>query len=134
MVARKDGKPKQRHAPAVWALVREAYCHGASWRECEAEFGVTEAALRARAARHGWTKRATWGEAEAALDGNPGTPASADPADPLRIAERTLRRADLALSLGRSAEAQSIVKAGTSVGEFAELVKLLRAREGGSPP
>ena len=42
----------------TWTLIRERYLAGESAPRLAAVFDVTEAAIRARAGRQGWTKRA----------------------------------------------------------------------------
>jgi len=45
-------------SPETWSLIRGAYLSGLSARTVAGRFGVSEGALRKRAAREGWTKRA----------------------------------------------------------------------------
>ena len=45
-------------SPDCWSLIRGAYLSGLSARAVAGRFGVSEGALRKRAAREGWTKRA----------------------------------------------------------------------------
>lgn len=45
-------------SPDCWSLIRGAYLSGLSARTVAGRFGVSEGALRKRAAREGWTKRA----------------------------------------------------------------------------
>ncbi|WP_332660524.1 hypothetical protein [Brevundimonas sp.] len=45
-------------SPDTWSLIRGAYLSGLSARTVAGRFGVSESALRKRAAREGWTKRA----------------------------------------------------------------------------
>lgn len=45
-------------SPDTWSLIRGAYLSGLSARTVAGRFGVSEGALRKRAAREGWTKRA----------------------------------------------------------------------------
>lgn len=49
---------------------------------------------------------------------------------PLAIAESALAEAERALAEGRANDAVALAKAGGAVGELAELVKLLRERDG----
>jgi hypothetical protein len=54
-------KPKTTYvaaSPQTWELVRAAYLSGLSAPTAAARFGVSVTALRKRAAREGWTKRA----------------------------------------------------------------------------
>lgn len=54
-------KPKTTYVtacPATWELIRAAYLAGQSAPTAAARFGVSVGALRKRAAREGWTKRA----------------------------------------------------------------------------
>jgi hypothetical protein len=54
-------KPKTRYvtaSPATWELIRAAYLAGQSAPTAAARFGVSVGALRKRAEREGWTKRA----------------------------------------------------------------------------
>lgn len=45
-------------SPETWSLIRGAYLSGLSARTVAGRFGISEGALRKRAAREGWTKRA----------------------------------------------------------------------------
>jgi hypothetical protein len=45
-------------SPDTWSLIRGAYLSGLSARTVAGRFGVSEGAMRKRAAREGWTKRA----------------------------------------------------------------------------
>lgn len=78
-----DGPPPRRRlprtryvsaSPETWSLIRGAYLSGLSAPTVAARFGVSVTALRKRAAREGWTKRAY---AAAAM---PGTGPVRDPA------------------------------------------------------
>lgn len=112
-----------RAPPETWAMVKAAYVGGKSAPQCAEEFGVEVAALRARALREGWTKKAAWSRAQAELA------AAAEPldaGDPIVIADAALNRALEALHRGHAAEAQALIKAGNAVGEFAEFVKALK--------
>lgn len=54
-------KPKTTYvtaSPATWELIRAAYLSGLSAPTAAARFGVSVGALRKRAQREGWTKRA----------------------------------------------------------------------------
>ena len=54
-------KPKTTYvaaSPQTWELIRAAYLSGLSAPTAAARFGVSVTALRKRAAREGWTKRA----------------------------------------------------------------------------
>jgi len=62
-----DGPPPRRRlprtryvsaSPETWSLIRGAYLSGLSAPTVAARFGVSVTALRKRAAREGWTKRA----------------------------------------------------------------------------
>lgn len=62
-----DGPPPRRRlprtryvsaSPETWSLIRGAYLSGLSGPTVAARFGVSVTALRKRAAREGWTKRA----------------------------------------------------------------------------
>ena len=58
---RPDTRPETRYvtvSPDCWSLIRGAYLSGLSARTVAGRFGVSEGALRKRAAREGWTKRA----------------------------------------------------------------------------
>jgi len=53
--------PESRYvtvSPDGWSLIRGAYLSGLTARAVAGRFGVSEGALRKRAAREGWTKRA----------------------------------------------------------------------------
>jgi len=61
MLAGMKAKPKTTYVtacPATWELIRAAYLSGLSAPTAAARFGVSVGALRKRAAREGWTKRA----------------------------------------------------------------------------
>jgi hypothetical protein len=45
-------------SPDTWSLIRGAYLSGLSAQTVAGRFGVSEGAMRKRAAREGWTKRA----------------------------------------------------------------------------
>lgn len=45
-------------SPDTWSLIRGSYLSGLSARTVAGRFGISEGALRKRAAREGWTKRA----------------------------------------------------------------------------
>lgn len=114
----------------TWAEVRACYLSGWTAKACAERFGVTEHALRRRATREGWSKKA---HAEARRAGGEdaageGTATRGGPlADhPVAIAETALRTAVEALAQGRAADAQALIKAGNAVGEFAEFVRELR--------
>ena len=56
-----DTRPESRYvsvSPDCWSLIRGAYLSGLSARTVAGRFGISEGALRKRAAREGWTKRA----------------------------------------------------------------------------
>ena len=57
-----DTRPHRRNyrirCDRVWALVQQRYLSGQSARRVAESLGVTEAAIRKRAQREGWTKRA----------------------------------------------------------------------------
>lgn len=55
---KKTRGPYLYHSDAVWALIRERYLEGQSARALAEAFAATEWAIRARANREGWTKRA----------------------------------------------------------------------------
>lgn len=87
-------------SPATWELIRAAYLSGLSAPTAAARFGVSVGALRKRAQREGWTKRAfvaggpcaaTTGEAAPAPE--PGA-ASDLPPHLAALAERMLRPVD----------------------------------------
>lgn len=144
---------RRRHGPKVWAAVRKAYLRNMTARECHETFGVSVSALRDRARREGWTKTKLWAAEAAELrtgehveaelagcdhepgerDREPSTGPELDASDPVVIADAALNRALEALDRGRAAEAQSLIKAGNAVGEFAEFVKALK-REREAPP
>lgn len=119
------------HTPEVWRQARAAYLEGADARAIEERFGIRENALRRRARLEVWTRRGFFGEHVARtpeLSAGDLTPAAPpDPADPVGIAEATLREALRALANGRPGEAAALIKAGDAVGEFADFVAKKRA-------
>src|SRR5690606_39366093 len=58
---RPNTRPNTRYvsaSPETWSLIRGAYLSGLSAPTVAARFGVSETAIRKRAGREGWTKRA----------------------------------------------------------------------------
>ena len=119
--------------PRTWMLARELYLSGLTAGEVSQRLGVTVHAIRARIFREGWTKTAhadariaptldalaaasepaTGGGAHAAEP----EPAAA-PLAPEALAQVVGRRAALALSQGRPAEAAALARAGEQVLAF----------------
>jgi hypothetical protein len=114
-----------RAGPRAWALMREAYLSGLSAPTVAARFGVSEAALRKRARREGWTKTAAAGTRP--LTVGPPLPHHRDPAGgedrvvaayaiprtihPERLARESLARAAAALRAGEGLEAMRLARA-----------------------
>lgn len=118
--------------PETWELARSAYLSGLSGSVVARRFGITEHALRKRAARHGWTKQA-YTRARAAPDAaGPGAPAVPRPEIAVTspaLAAAALRRAGEALIDGRPYEAQAYVKAAEAVARLEPLLPEIEDQE-----
>jgi len=129
-------------SPQTWELIRAAYLSGLSAPTAAARFGVSVTALRKRAAREGWTKRA-YARAcappavrahEAAAVAAPQTSPPDDIAlrveaivarqmvplfeEPTVMARRALGQAQRSISEGRGLEAVRLVKAARELHEL----------------
>ncbi len=112
-------KPKTTYVtacPATWELIRAAYLSGLSAPTAAARFGVSVGALRKRAQREGWTKRAyVAGGAGVALSRpGPGTVArAAGEGPPLHAGDLPPHLADAGERMQRpvSYEAPSVARA-----------------------
>jgi len=136
-------KPTTRYvaaSPQTWELIRAAYLSGLSAPTVAARFGVSVTALRKRAARQGWTKRDF---AAAQAPGGPPAPlaptATAPTHDialrveavaarqmvplweePEAMARRALGHATRAISEGRGADAERLVRAARQLRELSD--------------
>lgn len=92
-----------------WALAREDYLSGMSAQAVCERHGMGVAGLRGRAHREGWTK-AAHAAANAPALAPPASDASGPPLTQEGIARSALARASAALTAGRPAEAEAIVR------------------------
>lgn len=108
--------PRRRKAyvylgPRTWATIRRRYLEGESARALAEEFGCSQAAIRKRINREGWSKRAAALAADAlepaAVEvGAVGHPAeTASDLDPRAAARRALEEATRLLLRGQTARA-----------------------------
>ena len=88
--------------------------------------GISTTSVWRHAAEAGFRKRGDEGDG---VTETPETEVASDPlsGDPLVIAMAALARAEQALMAGKSVDAQSHIKAGLAVGDFAEVVMEMRA-------
>lgn len=130
----KPSSSYHRASSRTWALIRAAYLSGLSAPALAARFGVSEGAVRKRAGREGWTKRAYAQALDAsgvgaAVGAGPAAfarPAPAPSSDawgrlaaalpppsvsPEALARRSLNEAALALGEGRLDDARKILSA-----------------------
>jgi len=140
-------KPRTTYVAAssqTWELIRAAYLSGLSAPTAAARFGVSVTALRKRAAREGWTKRA-YARAQAPLPTHASAHALAPPAahnaparddialrveavvarqmvplfeEPTVMARRALGQAQRSISEGRGLEAARMVRAARELHEL----------------
>lgn len=125
-------KPKTTYvaaSPQTWELIQAAYLSGLSAPTVAARFGVSVTALRKRAAREGWTKRAYATAQAPAAEAPPQAHAPAAVPieltveavaarqmiplfeEPTVMARRALGQAQRAIAEGRGLEAARLVKA-----------------------
>lgn len=120
MTQTRPRKPRVYLGPNTWALIRRRYLAGETAPALAAVFGCTEAAIRKRASREGWTKRSlalaldveapAEATTEAATEPAP-TPESLAPAAAARRALDQAVRWLLAGQTGRAAEAARVAEA-----------------------
>lgn len=123
------------HGPEVWARVKAGYMARLSCAECERRFGPLANTIRARARREDWKT-----EREPHLITGLEPPAEAahlrpaNPPDAVQIAQAALNSAVRALEAGRPSEAVALIKAGETVGQFADVVQRLAERRAPASP
>lgn len=128
-------------SPQTWELIRAAYLSGLSAPTAAARFGVSVTALRKRAAREGWTKRA-FASAQAPALGPAHAAASAIARDgiaqrveavvnrqmvplyeePEVLARMALGHATRAISEGRGLDAGRLVRAARELRELDQVL------------
>src|SRR3712207_6691490 len=101
----------------VWEAVREAYLSGISAKECAQRFDVTEAAIAWRARNHHWRKRDLTQISPHFSASMPGQAQESGPppADPQEAARTAFDAAAQAMTEGRLAEAQALVRLAQSL-------------------
>lgn len=127
------------HSPALWDRIRREYLDGASAPALAEKYGVSQHTIRARANRHGWTKRSVVavrdGEILARIDAEAAATAAAasaveaeiadeiaggTPMPPQEAARAALDEAVKLIRQGRPVEALSVARAAEAVGRAAE--------------
>lgn len=122
--------PQKRRGPETWNLVKEAYIAGHPAPALAITYDVTEAAIRQRAYKGGWTRKQLAEAAEAraprtrGLSPTPGsdpdlTSASANGMTPQAALASAIAQASALLGAGRSAEAGNLLKAAELLGRLA---------------
>ena len=141
-MAMSERSPYRFRGPETWAAAREAYIAGETAASIAARLGVTVGALRQRAARGGWSRRALAAAAEAPLariaaarppapPGEAPTPAAEPDAPPPAVGEvldAALSRAAHCLQAGRADEALRAIALGERLAALAQSAARLRPK------
>lgn len=128
--------PYRFRGPETWAAVREAFIAGETAAAVAARFGVTDGAIRQRANREGWTRKALAAVAEAptrrratlaeAAALPPPPPQAAESVEPQALLDLAMALAAAAMRAGRTEEALRMADLGERLLGLAEEARRLR--------